>query len=290
MREEKGKNILIVVLLVIVVALVAFVVLVLTNTISINLGTKTNSNNGDNNSVEISDNDNYVDNGNETESDSSMNNTIEYSQDTFKKIVDNELYILFGFKSLNEVTNQRKLTLAFNLIEKEYSHNDNDVYSSVQSVSTERVEEAFNKTSISKLGIQHQDFDVYKLNNDYYNRNNQWMSKRNLFYCGIQTQASKVSDYQVKDNKYILSVKYMFPDDCEGMEKYYGTYLNADRNESNFIVKAYTGSYEANNVEYINPKDYLNENYASIKDKLDTYVYTFEVNNGKIELVDFSIN
>ena len=279
MKDEKRKNILIGVLLAIVVLLVAFIILLLTNTININLSNKNN------NGVETNDSDSIIDNNNST-----TNNKAEYNQETFKKIVDDELYILFGFKSLSEVTNERKLTLAFNKVESEYSHSDNDVYSSVQSVSKEKVEEIFNKTSISKLGIIHQNFDVYKLNNDIYNRNNEVMSKRNLFYCNIQMQASKISDYQVKDDKYILSVQYMFPDTCEGWEKFYGSYGYDEQNESNFIVKAYTGSYESDNIEYINPKEYLDKNYDSIKNKLDTYIYTFEVNNGKIELVDFSVN
>lgn len=160
----------------------------------------------------------------------------------------------------------------------------------MQNVSKEKVEEEFNKTSIARLGISHQDFDVYILNNDIYIKNNEWMSKRNLFYCGVQTQASKISDYQVKDNKYILSVKYMFPDDCEGWEKFYGSYGYDNQNESNFIVKAYTESFESNDINYIDPKKYLEDNYDSIKDKLDTYIYTFEVNNNKIELVDFSVD
>ena len=264
MENKKGKNILIGVLLTIVIILVAFIILVLTNTISLNLSSNTNNGKAGN--------------------DSTINNSTKYNQETFKKIVDDELYILFGYNSLSELTNQRKLTLAFNLIEKEYSTNGSDIYSTVQSVSKEKVDEAFNKTSISKLGITHQDFDVYKLNNDTYNRNNEVMSKRNLFHCNIK--ASKVSNFEVKDNKYIVSVKHMFPDGCEGVEGYYGTYLNANQTESNFVVKAYTGVY----TDYIDPQKYLDDNYDSIKDKLDTYIYTFEVNNGKIDLVDFSIN
>jgi len=56
MKQEKGKNTIIIVLLVIVVALVAFIVLLLTNTINIRL------NNNTNNGVEASGKDNTVDN------------------------------------------------------------------------------------------------------------------------------------------------------------------------------------------------------------------------------------
>lgn len=55
MKQEKGKNTIIIVLLVIVVALVAFIVLLLTNTINIRL------NNNTNNGVEASGKDNTVD-------------------------------------------------------------------------------------------------------------------------------------------------------------------------------------------------------------------------------------
>lgn len=277
MKEEKGKNIIIVLLLVIVVALVAFVLLILTNTISIKLGDKFN------NSLQISDNVNVVDNSsNETESDSTTNKIAKYSQETFKKIVDDELYILFGLKSLSEVTNGRKLGLVFDKIEKKYSYGDNDVYSTVQSISRKKVEEVFNNTSISELGIEHQSYDVYVVNDYSYNRNNDQMSKRGYAHCGIY---GKVSNYEKKDSKYILSVKYMFPDTCEGLEKFYGSYGYTSQNDSNFIVKAHD-----DNMNYIDPQKYIDENYDSIKDKLDTYVYTFEVNNGKIKLVDYSIN
>ena len=96
------------------------------------------------------------------------------------------MYILFGFKSLSEVTNQRKLTLAFNKVEKEYTNCNNDACSTVDYISKSKLEETFNKTSIAKLGIEHQSYDVYVLNDNDYVRNKEVMSKRNMFRCGLE--------------------------------------------------------------------------------------------------------
>lgn len=271
MEKKNNSGMLVGILIGLVIALLVGVGLFATG----NINFKTNANT-DNKQAE--DSNNITDNN--------SNGKVEekdITQKTFEDIVDNELYILFGFKSLNEITNERKLTLAFNLIDKEYAHSDNDVWATVQSVSKTKVEKVFNNTSISKLGIIHQKFDVYNVNDTHYNRNNNYMSKRNLFYCGFK--ARKFVNYEEKNNQYILSVNYIFPDSCEGWEKFYGAYGYENQNESNFVVNAHNDA-----MEYIKPQEYLDDNYDSIKDKLDTYVYTFEVDgNNKINLVDFSI-
>ena len=265
MEKEKNNKVLIVVLLVIIILLGALCALLATGTISLK-----NNKGQENNTID----------GAEVNG----NNTTEYTQETFKKIVDDELYVLFGYKSLNELPNARKLTLAFNIVESMYLKKDNDVNTTIQEVTEEKVEEAFNKTSISKLGIKHQSFDVYQLNSGIYSRNNTVMSKRNLFNCDFP---HKVENFEKSGNKYVISVKYLFTDACPVSGYYYGAYASSDQSESNRITNAFVGD---NYTDYVDPKKYLEENYDSIKDKLDTYIYTFEVNNGKIELVDFSIN
>ena len=87
-----------------------------------------------------------------------------------------------------------------------------------------------------------------------------------------------------------MAIKYLFTDACHVSEYYYGSYSPEDQNESNKIVEQYENSKVNDNNKYIEPQEYLDNNYEKIKDKLDTYVYTFEVDNdGKINLVDFSI-
>lgn len=263
MEKEKNNKVLIIALLVIIILLGALCALLATGTISLK-NSKVQKNN--------------------TGAEVNGNNTTEYTQDTFKKIVDDELYVLFGYKSLNELPNKRKLTLAFNKAENENSNCNNDVCSTVDYISKSKLEEAFNKTSLAKLGINHESYDVYTLSDNKYVRNQQVMSKRNLFNCDFP---HKVENFEKSGNKYVISVKYLFTDACPVNEYYYGAYASSDQSETNRITNAFVGD---NYTDYVDPKKYLDENYDSIKDKLDTYIYTFEVNNGKIELVDFSIN
>ena len=221
---------------------------------------------------------------NNTNEEKSSNQDTSINQKTFEDIIENELYILFGYKSLNELPNERKLTLALNIIDNEYTTSSNDIYTTVENVSKTKVEEVFNKTSISKLGIKHQKFDVYDINDANYYRIDNFMSKRNLFNCS--SIGKKVASYEEKNNQYIISMNYIFPDSCDGLAKYHGTYNYNNQNESNFIVKGYDST-----GKYINPQEYIEANYETIKTKLDTYVYTFEVDkNNKINLVDFKIN
>lgn len=231
-----------------------------------------------------SSNNKIISNNNEISQTNSNSDKKNLNQGDFKKLVNDELYILFGFKSLKDVTNDRKLTLTFNKIENEHAKSDNNVYVLLESVSKEEVEKVFNETCFSKLGINHEKFDVFELNDSYYNRNNQYMSKRNLFHSNY---AYKIKKYEQEGNKYTLAINYLFPDTMPGPKYYYGSYSSEDQNENNKIVKAYEDGIPEN---YINSQEYLDNNYEKIKDKLDTYNYIFEVNNNKIEIVDFYIN
>lgn len=266
MEQEKNKNGgLIALLSVIIVILLTLVVLLATGTINFKREPSKNNQQSNEN----------------TQQNSDESSTSKYTENDFKKVIDDELYILFGFKSLNEVTNGRKLTLVFNKLDPNYS---------AGSFSKQQVEEAFNATSIRSLGIQHETFDIYTYENDTYTGDSGKMSKRNLFIPSML--ASKIINYRKNDDKYVLEVKYIFTNNGDSGDRGqygYGSW-NHLSDESKHIVEIYT--YESDfNIKTLIPdlQKYLDENYDSIKDKLDTYVYTFEVVNDKINLVDFSI-
>lgn len=208
----------------------------------------------------------------------------------FEKIIDDELYILFGYKSLSELSNQRKLTLVFNLLESEYAYSSNDVSSYLGSVSREKVEELFNGTVLGSLGIKHEDIDVYEVNDYFYNRNfNYMMSKRNLFRPG--NLAKKVVDYSQDGNRYTVDVKYLFTNNADNGDRgqfAYGSYVFGNEDKKIVEVYRYNNNFE---FEILVPdlQKYLDDNYDVIKDKLDTYRYVFEVNNDGVKLVDFSV-
>ncbi len=256
MEQEKNNKGVIALLVVIIVILLALVILLATGTISF----KNNFSNNDQQSE------------GSNQQNSGEINSIKYTENDIKKIVDDELYILFDFKSLNELTNKRKLTLVFNKLDPDYN--------TIDSVSREKVEETFNSTSLSSLGINHETFDVFTYDNGTYTKNKEQMSKRNLFYAN--KLPSKVKSFESNGNQYVISINYLFPDDRMAWQYYYGSRNNFT--ESNRVVKA-----TDDNNQYIDAQKYLDDNYDNIKDKLDTYVYTFEVVNNKINLVDFSI-
>ena len=56
----------------------------------------------------------------------------------------------------------------------------------------------------------------------------------------------------------------------------------------NPVVKIYDDYIQTNKL-VDDVQKYLDDNYDSIKDKLATYTYLFEKNNGKINLVNFSV-
>jgi hypothetical protein len=108
------------------------------------------------------------------------------------------------------------------------------------------------------------------------------MSKQGYRYNS--PHASIIKNYEKNNNKYVISMNYLFADDNVGWEYYYGSF-NDVKNGANSIVKAYD-----ENGTYLNAQEYLDNNYNNIKDKLATYTYVFELKKDNLVLTDFSIN
>ena len=107
----------------------------------------------------------------------------------------------------------------------------------------------------------------------------------------------------VENNKYIVVNKYLFTNsfapDVLGDNIYsvssvlYGNYNSAisgrdsyDKNATNYVTKL-DNIYAPYNMEDV--EEYAINNYDSIKDKLDTYTYTFEKKDGHFVITDFSV-
>lgn len=211
----------------------------------------------------------------------------DISERKLKNIIEKQLFIVFKYNNpitkIEDIDNQSKLLLTLSILEDSYTTNSNDINTTIVSITKSKLEDAFNSSVISNTGIKHENFDVYKLNGDYYNRDTDLLVYSKEMYKYMLPHASKVKSYEKNNNQYIISMNYLFPDGDVGFEYYYGS-LTDVKNGTNSIVKAYD-----DNGTYLNAQQYLDNNYNNIKDKLTTYNYTFEVKNNKLILTNFSI-
>ena len=277
MENKKSNKIVIMLLAIIIVVLVMLCILLVTNKISFNFNEIGNSNQN----ISENSNDNELEEGNNV----SDNNV---SEENLKNIIKKQLFILFRYSDpvikIENIDNKSKLLLALNILEDKYTTKSNDINTTIVNVSKSELEAAFNSSVISELGIKHENFDLYELTgNTIYNRNTDLLVYSKEMYKYLLPQASKVKNYEKKNNQYIISMNYLFPDSDVGFEYYYGSLIDV-KNGANSVVKA----YDANG--YIDAQKYLDENYNNINDKLATYNYTFDIVNNKINLVNFSIN
>ena len=209
------------------------------------------------------------------------------SEENLKNIIEDQLFILF--RATNQITkkedidNNSKLLLALNILENNYLTSSNAVSTTFIGFSKTELEKAFNSSVISDLRIKHENFDIYELTEDYYNRNNSLLVYSKEIYNYITPGAKRVKKFEKNGNKYIISMNYLFADDNEGFNYYYGS-SNNKFDEKYKVVKAYD-----DNGNYINAQEYLDNNYETIKDKLATYNYTFEIKNNKLILTNYSI-
>lgn len=278
MKNDRNKNI--------IIGLMGVIIAILVMLIAFNYNGIINFKQVDNND----NNRNSLTENKETNNATSPNKK-NITQQTFEDLIKNELYILDDKKSINEITNEDKLTLAFNLLESKYIVSDGAVSTKVDWFLKERLDEIFSESCISNLGITHKSFDVYEYTQseagNYYNKNNLIMSKRNLMY--MRTMATKTIDFKNENNKYTLSMVKLLGSDTDSWDRGYCAYGKSEdlKNETNCIVKAST---ESSIITKKEAQDYLNSHYEEIKDKLNIYHYVFEKTGDKLNLVDYSIN
>lgn len=206
------------------------------------------------------------------------------TETSLQEIISEQLYVLFPLgkepvTNLNKLDNDSKLLVAFNMLKDKYTHVNNDITTEVTYVSSKKIEEVFNSSVISNLGIKHEGHDIYSYNDGTYARQNDLLvySKASLYYSTIW--ASKVKKYEQNGNKYTVVINYLFADDMDPVNYY------SDSQKKKVVTSAYD-----NSGNFIDAKEYLNTNYNSIKDKLIDYTYVFEKQNGKLVLTSFTVN
>lgn len=243
-----------------------------------------------NNSNDINDLDNNQ-NNEVIDNNENLDNNDEEIRKQVEEIVSNELDQLLPKKSLNELTNQDKLQTILYIYASENS------YSEI--INKEVLETIFKNSSLRNLEIEYTDiyFDhmlqdtnekFYEIQDNIYKKigGGHGASQLNTIY-------KEVTDYKKNENKITISYKFAFytvlGEGPNPINLYY-TYEDA-LNDKNKII-----SYEPS--DYLTAEDasgYItafnaakNYDFSKLLDKLDTYTYTFEINNNDIVLVDFN--
>ena len=213
------------------------------------------------------------------------------SQDELTNIIENELFVFYGKTSLNDITNQDKLSLAVRLMVEK----NNAI---IQSFTSSELEDSFNSTIISNLGINHENIVPIKsvtqdgnLGFGYTYENGVYKDRvsTNSGTSSVPVVANKIVSFSENDGRYTLSIKYLwasFGEYIMGDNSLYGKYIDSI-NHQNSIGELpeglLVGSYE-------NLKNWGNENFSSFEDKLEKYNFVFIKENGKITLINFYVD
>lgn len=215
--------------------------------------------------------------------------------DEFDYEGNSQLHVLYGKTNLSQITNQQKLSLAFQFLKDNFNKNDEDVKSSF---TKEELDDAFSKTIISKLGLTHEDIIAVKSVTDDGNLGFGYTYNDGVYDNQISTNSGiahisalgkKILSFSENDGKYTLSVKYLWSELGETLfdnHKFYGKYndsLNGQNELGDLPVEVFTGDQE-------DVDKWFEENFDSFKDELETYNYVFVKENNKISLVDFYVD
>lgn len=203
------------------------------------------------------------------------NNYIQDNMMTIDKVLkfikDNKIYYLDNINKTftsEEITNQNKLRYAYLVLKDEVNFNNGVSITRFNSL----IQSTFGESTIIKnenivnndkeILIDYDDInEVYKYRND------------NVIYEYMYSYYDHVVDFKINDNTYILTVNKFFVKD----NKVYGNIddLKIDKN-----ILFMTQNEDINS--YI--KQYVIENYDTLKDKLSTYKYNFSKEKGNLFL------
>ncbi len=278
MEEKKSKGCSYGLLIIVLCATIAF----LTDYIVIDRKLRENS------SGNVVDSNNTVidDNG------GSINTYETITQDELVGLLENQLYIFYGKKSLTDITNQNKLSLALHLM------GNNDMGNLYDSITSSQLEAAFNTSIISNLGVKHEniipsnsvllDGNIgygYTYSNGVYIN----PTTTNSGVSAVHMICNKVVSFKENDGKYVFSVKYLWGG--------FGEYLMDDEGVYGKYIDSISGQNSIGSVpedilmgSYEELQNWGKDNFSRFEDKLEQYNFVFVKENGKISLVDFYVD
>lgn len=200
---------------------------------------------------------------------------------------DNVRHNTYKLTSLNQLTNQDKLKIAFK--ELSYSQQINS------SITEEELENIFKKTIFGNLPLTHEsvlcdihNVDIWSYSNGVYTEE--------MHGHGGNTEAYDIKyiidNFENDNGQYEVSVKYFFVhslgDGGEVSKQLYGNYNDAV-NQTNSIGAIDSAT---DMVSYDNPQfeTYITTNYETLEDKVDEYEYSFIKAGGEIKLVSLIVD
>lgn len=220
------------------------------------------------------------------------NNYEVITQDELVGLIDEQLYIFYGKKSLNDISNQSKLSLSLHLM-----GNDN-LGELRDSFTSKELEEFFNSSIISNLGIKHENIIPsksilidgnmgygYTYSNDVYSD----PVRTNSGYSSVHMIYNKVVSFNENEGQYTFSIKYLWGGFGEYLmddESVYGKYVDSINGQNSIGVvpeDILMGSYEQ-------LQNWGKDNFSNFEDKLEKYNFVFVKKNGKINLIDFYVD
>ncbi len=223
-----------------------------------------------------------------------QSNTIEQSE--LEAIIAEELWILGGKNNINEITNHDKLEMAKRIycnnstyFVQSTCYKDKANTTELTTFTFDDINTIYEKTSISNLGnLKAENIKCSTDTHDVWIYDNQTKAY-SITPDGhgantIEPLYEKLINFNNDGSQYTISYKYVWTVTSESVGSY-ELYSSYDVSTKNYITRVEFGPEEGFDVE-----DYMNNNFETMKDKLDTYNYVFKKTNGKIELVNFYIN
>lgn len=204
------------------------------------------------------------------------NPTISNSkQAEFKEIENKYLNALYGYTDLNGVYNQpiMKAILV------------NSSFYPTESFTKEQLDEAWKKSVFSKIPLKHEDlwFNGYgsdvKPTYSYDEAAGKYTANPvGHGVCRVTPVYKKVIDYREDNGQYTIKYKYIWYYGCEGDQPYtwYGSYNDA-KEQKNAIYEIDATQNSIISTETITQM--AETNWDNLKTKLDTYTYTFIIEN-----------
>lgn len=272
-----SKNIVIILLSILVVAFGGFIVYDKFINESTNNIVNNGNVNGNNNKK---DNNVYTDN-------------VKLSQ--FVSVIESELSGIEAFNSLNEVSNENKLILLYNL----YKKNNKNTSETFKKSDLEQLKE---NSSLANIDITYDNicdmYGIYTIKKDIvgykYDSNTETYTYTGELGHGGVTEGiiyKKLIDYRYQDGKYVLEYNYIFYNGGSLMDKedtdIYYTVTDLFDGKS---IKTFNNN--KNELAMYNKFDaisYIKNNYSELESKLKTFTYEFEIINNKIVLSNYYV-
>ena len=213
-------------------------------------------------------------------------NKVNYKLIDFTKVINNELYFLVSQKNYKDLTDKEKTYMFYLLVDDR------------NNVTVDKLENIRKNSSLRELSVNYTDiydsYNGYELTNDILrslNKETGQYSEPLIGHGGLFIDKIPfLVDYKFENNRYIISYKYVFTknqgDGPTNLDAYY-TYEDAIKGQNKIKEFLLEDANDESSLLFQNVKDYANENYDDLKDKLDTYNYVFEVKDNNIILTDF---